>query len=159
VEEKTKMRKPKKAKRVKLEALPKIRRRLLRLWKEAVRAQFGNCCAVTGVKDKEMVNGKPTILNCHHLESYRMCAFLRYDPMNGILLSPSAHKYGRNSAHQGPIWFAEWLRNNKPMQWAFVLNNRDKLIDLNDRETLATLECRLRDYIAARLTVMAYRWK
>jgi hypothetical protein len=140
VKERPEMRKPKKAKRVKLEALPKIRRRLLRLWKEAVRAQFSNRCAVTGVKDKEMVNGKPTILCSHHLESYQMTPALRYDPMNGILLSSAAHKYHRNSAHKGNIWFTEWLRTKHPDRYAYVLEHRDDPINLNDRETLARLE-------------------
>ena len=142
------MRKPKKAKRVKLEALPKIRRRLRKLWTLAVRAKFRNRCAITGIEHGAVgSNGKPAILNCHHLETYRMCPALRYDYVNGILLSPSAHKYGRNSAHQGCIWFAEWLRTKRPEQYAYVLKHRDDVVDLNSREYLYAIETRLNSII------------
>lgn len=125
------MSKKKTAKRKKLEPLARIRRRLMRLWTAKVAEEWGHKCAVCG---------SDHLPNAHHLENRNTCRALRYDPMNGILLCPSHHKWGRDSAHKGGIWFADWLLKNHPDRFAYVLANRDKDINLNDRTVLATLE-------------------
>lgn len=128
-------RKTKRVKRRKLEPLARIRRRLMRLWTARVADEWGHRCAVCGSESTP---------NAHHLENRNTCRALRYDPMNGILLCPSHHKWGRNSAHKGGIWFADWLMRNHPDRFAYVLANRDREIDLNDRTVLAELEGRLK---------------
>lgn len=128
-------RKTKRVKRRKLEPLARIRRRLMRLWTARVAEEWGHRCAVCGSESTP---------NAHHLENRNTCRALRYDPMNGILLCPSHHKWGRNSAHKGGIWFADWLMRNHPDRFAYVLANRDREIDLNDRTVLAELEGRLK---------------
>jgi hypothetical protein len=125
------MSKKKTAKRRKLEPLARIRRRLMRLWTAKVADEWGHKCAVCGSEN---------LPNAHHLENRNTCRALRYDPMNGILLCPSHHKWGRDSAHKGGIWFADWLLKNHPDRFAYVLANRDKDVNLNDRTVLATLE-------------------
>ena len=130
--------KVKKEKRVKLEKFPKIYRRLMKLWSAKVRLLWGNRCAVT------KVSGEEKILDTHHIESRIMCQVLRYDPLNGILLSKTAHKYGRNSAHQGPVWFFQWLRKHHRPMWRYVLGHRNGKIDLKDREVLYQLEEKLK---------------
>lgn len=124
----------KRSKRVKLESKPKIRRRLARLWLLRVRAIWENKCAITKVP------GEENKLDCHHIENRSTCARLRYDPLNGILLCPSYHKWGKNSAHKGCIWFASWLRKHHRPIWKYVLRHRNEKLDLNDREVLRTLE-------------------
>jgi len=132
-----------KKKTVKLESKAKIRRRLFKLWSQKVMLANGNVCAVTGAIRGDQNNGKPIILDSHHLENRSTCQSLRFDMLNGIALSKSAHKFGKNSAHKGTIWFAEWLRVNRPKQYAYVLQHRDDEINLEDRDTLYAIEKKL----------------
>ena len=139
------MKRKKKAKRIKLESTARIRRRLNKKWALIVRWMHDNKCAVTGLQSgAKLPNGKKVVLDCHHLESRIICRALRWDPMNGILLSKQAHKYGRNSAHQGPIWFITWLHSHRRLQYDHVLNHRDDPApDINSREVLYEIESRL----------------
>jgi len=131
----------KRKKKVRLENKAKIRRRLLRLWKEKVRWGWKNQCGVCGRKDKELLpNGKLAILNCHHIESERN-QVTRYDPVNGILLCPSHHKFGKESFHRSAVWSMAWLKKFHP--WILSLVERKRMMaapDLNDREVLARIE-------------------
>ena len=135
-------RKKTKPKKIKLESKAKIRRRLYRLWSQKSLGAHNNSCAITGTKRGEVINSKPAILDCHHIEN-RSNASLRFEILNSIVLTKSSHKFGRNSAHKGMIWFAEWLRSHRPLQYEYVLAHRDDPIDLDDRETLARLEAKL----------------
>ena len=135
-EKKTRKKKAKKAKRVKLESKARIRRRLMKLWTMAVHAQFGEKCAVCGSDYKP---------NAHHIESRIMFKGLRYDPMNGVLLCPTHHKFGKDSAHMAGCWFANWLKEHLPERYAYVLaHHADPDPDLEDREILAAIEAMLR---------------
>lgn len=134
-----KPKKVKKEKRVKLQSLARIRRRLARLWAVKVRLLWGDQCAVHGEKEK----GDKFKLDTHHLENRSTCAALRYNAINGILLCSSSHKWGRNSAHRGCIWFAAWLRKHHRPLWRYVLRHRKDFINLNDRQVLAELEAKL----------------
>ena len=128
------MRAKKKLKRKKLEPLARIRRRLMRLWTAKVAEQWGHRCAICGSEN---------LPNAHHMENRNTCRALRYDPMNGILLCPSHHKWGKDSAHKGGIWFADWLIKHHPDRFAYVLHHRTDDINLNDRKVLAALEASL----------------
>ena len=127
--------KKKAKKRKRLEPLARIRRRLMRLWTARVGEDWDHVCAVCGSESTP---------NAHHLENRNTCRALRYDPMNGILLCPSHHKFGKDSAHKGGIWFADWLRTHHPARYEYVLAHRHDDINLNDRETLARIEASLR---------------
>lgn len=135
----TRKRKPaksKRPKRVKLEPKARIRRRLMKLWTMAVHAQFMEKCAVCGSDYKP---------NAHHIESRIMFKGLRYDPMNGVLLCPTHHKFGKDSAHMAGCWFANWLKEHLPERYAYVLaHHADPDPDLEDREILASIEAMLR---------------
>lgn len=133
-----------KIKKQKLESKAKIRRRLYRLWSQKVMLLNGNACAVTGTKNGEVIDGKPAILDGHHLENRITCQALRFDALNGIALNKRSHKFGRNSAHKGPIWFGEWLRTHRPLQYAYVLTHRHDPIDLEDRDVLYAIEAKLK---------------
>lgn len=126
--------KSKKLKRKKLEPLARIRRRLMRLWTRKVYEVWGGKCAVCG---------STNLPNAHHLENRNTCRALRYDPMNGVLLCPSHHKWGKDSAHKGGIWFANWLCKNYPDRFEYVLAHRNDTVNLNDRQVLADLEEKL----------------
>lgn len=135
-EKKTRKKKAKKVKRVKLESKARIRRRLMKLWTMAVHAQFGEKCAVCGSDYKP---------NAHHIESRIMFKGLRYDPMNGVLLCPTHHKFGKDSAHMAGCWFANWLKEHLPERYAYVIaHHADPDPDLEDREILAAIEAMLR---------------
>lgn len=136
----------KKSKRIRLEPLAKIRRRLMRLWTERVHRDQDGLCAVCEKRHGEVdpKTGKPTFMNAHHIEPRATCARLRYDPMNGILLCPSHHKFGRDSAHKGTVWFADWLQKNRPQQYAYILAHRNENVNVNDRAYLAQVEAMLR---------------
>lgn len=123
--------KKKAKKRKKLEPLARIRRRLMRLWTQAVHAEWGGKCAVCGSE---------RLPNAHHIENRNTCAALRYDPMNGVLLCPSHHKFGKDSAHKGGIWFAHWLQTNHRDRWNYVLWHRNDTLNVNDRAALAAVE-------------------
>ena len=103
----------------------------MRLWTARVGDEWGHKCAVCGSEN---------LPNAHHLENRNTCRALRYDPMNGVLLCPSHHKFGKDSAHKGGIWFADWLRRHHPGRLNYVLAHRLDEINLNDRATLATIE-------------------
>lgn len=141
---KTKASKKKKLK--KLEPLPKIRRRLMRLWTEKVHTMQNGVCAVCGKKHGEIDDktGKPSYMNAHHIEPRATCAALRYDPLNGILLCPSCHKFGRNSAHKGAIWFITWLQNHRKKQYDYVMQHRDDVVSINDRTYIEALDAKLK---------------
>ena len=134
--------KGKKVKKVKLESLPKIRRRRMRMWSAKVHKSNASKCAICGKKQGEVDpnTGKPSYINAHHIEPRATCAALRYDPMNGILLCPSCHKFGRNSAHKGMIWFITWLINNRREQYDYIMTHRDDVVNINDREYLKKIE-------------------
>lgn len=62
-----------------------------------------------------------TKLNAHHIQS-KTIKGTRFKLENGICLCPKCHKFGNTSAHKSII-FAEWLRNNKPTQYKWVIEN------------------------------------
>lgn len=139
------MGKTKKQKKKRLEPLPKIRRRLMRLWTSKVHNIYNGKCAICGKVHGEVdpKTGKPSYMNAHHIEPRATCAALRYDPMNGILLCPSCHKFGRNSAHKGTIWFITWLMKNRRDQYEYILIHRDDVVDINNRDYLKSVEDKL----------------
>lgn len=142
---KTKKKLPAKPKKVKLESKAKIRRRLFKLWHSKVMLLNGDKCAITGIVNGSINSqNKASILDAHHIECKEVNPSLRFDAMNGIALSKSSHKFGRNSFHKAPLWAAEWLRINRPLQYAYVLAHRDDIINLEDRDILYSIEAKLK---------------
>lgn len=110
-------------------SLSRLHRLLMNAWRIKVRYDWRNVCAVCGATGK---------LDCHHIEG-RQLARLRYDPSNGILLCPTHHKFGIESAHRSGVWFTEWLQNNHPDIIRFVSTFRKQTIDLKNRDVLDKL--------------------
>lgn len=133
------------AKRKKLEKKTTIRNRLMRLWVEKVRLLHGDRCAICGRAYGDVDGaGKTCFLNAHHIDSRNTNPRLRWDALNGILLCPKHHKFSKNSAHKGSIWFITWLMTYRWNQYAYIMAHRDEKIDTEDRATLAAIEERLK---------------
>lgn len=134
-----------KPKRKKLEKKTTIRNRLMRLWVDKVRILHGDRCAVCGRSYGDVdAKGKTCFLNAHHIDSRNTNPRLRWDAMNGILLCPKHHKFSKNSAHKGSIWFITWLMKYRWNQYVYIMSHRDEPIDIDDRATLSAIEERLR---------------
>lgn len=132
-------------KKPKLESKAKIRRRLFKLWHDKVMLLNRDTCAISGIVRGDINSkDKASILDAHHIECKEVNPSLRFDALNGIALSKSSHKFGRNSFHKAPLWAAEWLRQHRPLQYDYVLKNRDNQIDLDDRDVLYAIEDKLK---------------
>lgn len=133
------------AKRKKLEKKTTIRNRLMRLWVEKVRLLHGDRCAICGRAYGDVNGaGKTCFLNAHHIDSRHTNARLRWDALNGILLCPKHHKFSKNSAHKGSIWFITWLMKNRWNQYVYIMSHRDDPIDIENRDTLSAIETHLK---------------
>ncbi len=136
--------KPKgRVKRKKATSIPVITRRLFRLASERCRAKARFTCEVCGmVKGTLHPNtGKAQRVEAHHIMSRsNKDSSLKFDLRNLICLCTSCHKTSQFSAHKHGIWFAEWLRINKPEQHAWVLKHSEDTVNLKDRAVLKKIE-------------------
>lgn len=67
-------------------------------------------------------------IEAHHLIS-RSAVFFRHNLNNGIALCAQCHKWNLGcSAHASPWAFEDWLRRNKPDQYAWWTENRHTII-------------------------------
>ena len=129
----------------KLKSVAVIRRRLLRLWSEAVRSRVGYKCEVCGLKRGTIVNEKAVKIDAHHIISKLIKdSPLKYDIRNGVSVCTSCHKFGPNSFHKNPIRTITWLMDNRPLDYAFLLDNDALRVNLDDRGVLEEIEARLR---------------
>jgi 5-methylcytosine-specific restriction endonuclease McrA len=104
--------KKKKLTKKKLASLARTaKRKALGQWSLDVRARDNHQCCVCGSSND---------LNSHHLIPKERFPQFQYDLANGIAVCPNCHKFGSYSAHRHPIWFSEWLRANRPDQFAYV---------------------------------------
>lgn len=137
--------KSKKAKRKKLEKKTTIRNRLMRLWVDKVRILNGDRCAICGREYGDVDGfGKACFLNAHHIDSRNTNPRLRWDALNGILLCPKHHKFSKNSAHKGSIWFITWLMKYRWNQYVYIMSHRDEPLDVDSRDVLYSIEESLR---------------
>lgn len=135
-----------KEKRKKLDPIPKINRRLFKLWSEAVRSRVGFKCEICGVQ-RGTVNesGKPIKIDAHHFMNRDItdCP-LKFDIRNGIALCPKHHKFSSDeSFHLNPVVTMNWVQKNRPDSFSFVLENYKIRVDLHNREILAEIEDKL----------------
>lgn len=136
----------KKTKKKKIESIPKIKRRLFKIWSLAVRERAGHKCEFCGVSkgDIRINNDNKSIstkIDAHHLLSrdIKDCP-LKFDIMNGIAVCPFCHKFGIPSFHRDPITTIHWLRTNRLDRYEYVLNNSSVKVDLDNRKVLAEIE-------------------
>jgi hypothetical protein len=131
----------KKEKKIKLTPLPKLRRKLLKLWSENVREKNNFTCAFCGTQKGDINKFNPELksrVDAHHLlqKEIKDCP-LKYEIKNGISLCPSCHKFnGEHSAHKSPIVFYNWFREKYPNEYDFILKNSNIRVDLDNRKIL-----------------------
>lgn len=76
--------------------LKKLRNKCKKLWRESVFKLWNGKCIICG---------STHLPNAHHIVP-RIFMTLRYNPINGILLCPSHHKFNCYfSAHKNSLWF------------------------------------------------------
>lgn len=135
--------KKKNTKKKKLDPIPKINRRLFKLWSLAVRERANHSCEYCGIKKGTLnKNDKPTKIDAHHLMNRDVHnSPLKFDVRNGIALCPTCHKWSPNNAfHSNPITTVAWLIANNDSRYQFVLENYEKQIDLKSRDILEKIE-------------------
>jgi len=71
------------------------------------------------------VCGKKLNLNSHHIVG-RKNLTLRFDLRNGCCLCAGCHKFYQQSAHEDPLWFADWVKQNRPSDYAYLQEQRNK---------------------------------
>lgn len=96
--------------------IKKLERQALGLWRQVVRREAGGKCGVPTCE-------KVKFLNSHHIESYATNKALRYDPMNGICLCPTHHKFGWLSAHKSFCFMHNLLQVRYPDKLEYLSEN------------------------------------
>ena len=140
----------KKDKKKKLDSIPKINRRLFKLWSLAVREPLNGKCEFCGKSIGEMgPSGKPiNKLDAHHLLSRNIkdCP-LKFDIRNGVGACPFCHKFGTPSFHRDPITTITWLQEHQSERYNFVLENCAFTVDLQNRKVLEEIESKLKEQL------------
>ena len=147
---KAKKTKVKKINKIKLESLPKIHRRLFKLWSEKVREKSNHTCEWCNKKigDKGEGGNPITAMNAHHLQSRKnKYNPLKWDIRNSVCVCPNHHKFSCNeSFHNSPVVTINWLMKNRPERFNYVLEHYNDKIDLENRFILKEIErCLLED--------------
>lgn len=65
------------------------------------------------------VCGSVKFLNPHHVVGRRNYR-LRWELFNGVCLCSGCHTMRSNSAHQNPIWFEGWLKDNRAEDYDLI---------------------------------------
>ena len=95
-----------------------LRNKADRLWSEIIRKRnYGQC---------EIPNCFRKADNPHHIIGKRNLT-LRHDLRNGCLLCSHHHTLGRESAHQDPLWFLEWLMKHRRKDYNYLMLKRATL--------------------------------
>ena len=87
-------------------------RKCYRLWSITIRNYSDYKCTICG---------SDRFTQAHHLlpkEAYFLHSF---NPRVGITLCSACHKFGKRSAHKNALWFADWLKTNRPEQYGWCM--------------------------------------
>jgi len=71
-----------------------------------------------------------TQLHPHHVVG-RINRRLRWDLRNRVWLCPIHHTFGSKSAHNDPLWFAEWMKQFRSDDSRYLESVRNELVDVN----------------------------
>lgn len=133
----------KKSKKVKLQSIPRINRRLFSKWSLIVRERAKNCCEYCGKKVGENLDGNKLIkVDAHHLQSRKIKDNpLKFDINNSVCVCPFHHRFSCNeSFHKAPVITINWLIKNHPERYNYVLEHFNDRVDLQNREVLKEIE-------------------
>ena len=141
---KSKKPKIKKIKKNKLESLPKIHKRLFKIWSEKVRERGNNTCELCNKKVGDIGEGeKPLVaMNAHHLQSRKnKYNPIKWDIRNSVCVCPKCHKFScSESFHNSPVYTINWLMKNRPERFDYVLKHYNDKLDLENRLILKEIE-------------------
>jgi len=131
-------------KQKKLESLPRIHKRLFKLWSEKVRLAAQNTCEYCGRKvgDIDSEGNKLIKVDAHHIQSRKVSGNpLKWDIRNAVCVCPLHHKFSCNeSFHRGPAITINWLIKNRPERFNYIVDHYNDQIDLDNRQILAEIE-------------------
>jgi hypothetical protein len=97
-----------------------LKKKLDELWSELVKQESGYKCEVCGKSNTEAP------LNSHHMVGRRNLR-LRWEVYNGVALCSGCHVFKTQSAHQNPVWFDEWLRENRSEDYKLVKQTMNEI--------------------------------
>jgi len=90
---------------------------LLKQWADTIKQRDNYTCQIC----KKNLKNNPKAINAHHILP-KSIKELRYNMLNGITLCSYCHIYGSYSAHTNALYFAYWLKINKPLQYNKLMN-------------------------------------
>lgn len=116
---------PSKSKKI---TIPKLKKKAYKIWSEIVRKR--GFCELCGKKYKQIrENGKPVILNAHHIIG-RENLKLSWNILNGISLCSYCHKFSKIGPHKGGIIFSDWYQKKYPNNYKYLLETYSQSIEL-----------------------------
>lgn len=86
-------------------------------WKMTIKKRDNYTCQICKLNVKD----NPYNCHAHHILDKKNFKNLALDIGNGITLCYRCHKVGPKSPHMNAIFFANWLRINKPKQYLYAL--------------------------------------
>lgn len=103
-----------------------VKNRMDKKWSLIIRSK--GRCEVCG-KDEYACQLHP-----HHVIGRRNLD-TRWDIRNGVCLCAMHHTLGKESAHEQPLWFKDWLEKNRPEDYKYLNDfkkKKTKTFHLND---------------------------
>ena len=127
------MKKPKNknTKQYQLWELRNIKKKAFRAWSLVVRKRAGNVCEFCGSKEK---------LQSHHIEDFRLCSALRYEPRNGICCCVAQHKFRRDSAHHSFVLMYDYLTKNRPDDINYLKNHCTDRVEFTKESLISIID-------------------
>ena len=98
----------------------KLESKLDKIWR-TVGKEHAHCEICATLDPQDRVNY--TQLHPHHIVG-RQNKLLRWDIKNRIWLCSSHHVFGKDSVHNNPLWFTEWLKENRPKIYKYLQEKR-----------------------------------
>jgi len=89
-------------------------------WRKAVLERDGGC-VICNKAEKNFF-----YCNVHHLVPSEFHKY-EFDETNGIALCPMHHTLGKFSAHKNPLWFYEWMLENRIKQLEIALQRLNEV--------------------------------
>lgn len=100
-----------------------------KLWREVVIAYYGDRCVICG----------STQINIHHIVS-RSNKATRWEYINGVPLCTGHHVFGKQSAHQHPLWFRQEMVRLRGVEWEKeLIKKSNEIWDKNIEKVLENL--------------------
>lgn len=107
-------------------------------WKKLIHLTY-SCCLVCGKSNLQ--------LHSHHLIG-RAKPLTRQDPKNGVLLCAFHHVFSPEiSPHNGPVGFSEFLKENHPERFEYILKNLHQVGKPDYKDAYEILRKKVKSFI------------